>query len=117
MENNKIFAVKKNGEFWAVVDCGPTKEGGFTFGNFNMRHFKKDGITYRWYQKLFMPPADLKEWEEINVLIKEVMVVDKDGNAFQGWEDGEDEGFLVLQKFAQLIGKNMTIDEIKELIK
>lgn len=115
--NNRIFAIKRNDEFWAAIDCGPSKEGGFTFGNFNMRHFKKNGITYRWYQKLFMPPDDLKEWDEIRVITKEVTVVDKEGNAFQGWEDGEDEGYIVLREFAKLIGRDMSIEEIKKLIK
>ena len=45
-----------------------------------------------------------------------VTVVDAKGNAFEGWEDKEDGGLEVLVKFAKLLGKNLTIDEVKVLI-
>lgn len=114
---NKVYAVKKQGKFWAVIDCGKTKEGGMTYGGFWNTHFEKDGKTYRWYTELFMPPHGLVEWQEIKTLEKMVTVVNADGNAFEGWEDKEDLAFITLQKFAKLIGKNLSIDEIKNLIK
>lgn len=112
----KIFAVKKYGDkWWAVIDCGETKQGGMTYAGFWMNHFKKDGRTYRWYAELFMPPK-LIEWQEIKVLEKYLTVVDESGNAFEGWEDKEDGAFIPLQNFAKLLGKNLTIEEIKNLI-
>lgn len=113
---NKIFAVKKQDKFWAVIDCGETKEGGMTYGNFWSNHFKKDGRTYRWYAELFIPPTNLVEWQEIKTLDKMVTVVNEDGNVFEGWEDKEDGGLEVLVKFAKLLGKNLTLEEVKSLI-
>lgn len=120
---NKIFAVKrltnfreKEYKWWSVIDCGETKVGGMTVGNFWTNHFKKDGRTYRYYAELFMPPTDLEEWQEIKTIDKMVTVVDAKGNAFEGWEDKEDGGLEVLVKFAKLLGKNLTIDEVKVLI-
>ena len=113
---NKIFAVKKEYKWWSVIDCGETKVGGMTVGNFWNNHFKKDGRTYRYYAELFMPPADLMEWQEIRTIDKMVTVVDANGNVFEGWEDKEDGGLEVLIKFAKLFGKSLTIDEVKVLI-
>lgn len=113
---NKVFAVKKNGKFWSVIDCGETKTGGMTYGTFWQNHFKKDGRTYRWYAELFMPPVDLVEWQQIKTLDKTLTVVDSEGNAFEGWQEKENGCFYPLQAFAKLLGKNLTIDEIKKLI-
>ena len=113
---NKIFAVKKRDKFWAAIDCGETKTGGMTYGTFWSNHFKKDGRTYRWYAELFMPPVDLVEWQEIKTLDKMVTVVDANGNAFEDWEDKVDGCFYPLQNFAKLLGKNLTIEEVKSLI-
>ena len=114
---NKVFAVKKQGKFWSAIDCGETKTGGMTYGTFWNNHFKKDGRTYRWYAELFMPPSDLVEWHEIKTLDKMfTVVVEKEGNAFDGWEDKEDGCFVPLQNFAKLLGKNLTTQEVKELI-
>lgn len=120
---NKIFAVKrlvsfreKEYKWWSVIDCGETKEGGMTVGNFWNNHFKKDGRTYRYYAELFMPPIDLVEWQEISTIDKMVTVVDVNGNAFEGWVDKEDGGLEALVKFAKLLGKDLTIDDVKKLI-
>ena len=45
-----------------------------------------------------------------------VTVVNVEGNAFEGWEDKEDGCFYPLQNFAKLLGKNLTIEEVKSLI-
>lgn len=123
---NKIFAIKRLVDFrkkeykwWSVIDCGETKVGGMTVGNFWHNHFKKDGRTYRYYAELFMPPVDLVEWKEIKIIDKLVTVIDNDnigGNIFEGWEDKEDEGLRILQNFAKLLDKNLSIDEIKDLL-
>lgn len=123
METNKVFALQKLSNFyertyewWAVIDCGVTQTGGYTTGDYWMTHFKHNGRTYRWYAKLFMPPADLVEWQEISVLQKQLTVVDKEGHAFEGWNDEVDLGYKTLSNFASLIGKPMTIEEVKEAI-
>lgn len=113
---NKIFAVKKDGKWWSVIDCGKTKIGGFTIGNFWSNHFAKDGNTFRYYNELFMPPTNLIEWQEIKTITKNVTVIDAVGNAFEGWEDKEDGGLELLVKFSRLIGKDLSIDEVKKLI-
>lgn len=113
---NKVLAVKKQDEFWAVIDCGETKIGGMTVGNFWMTHFKKDGRTYRWYNKIFSPPTDLKEWDEISVISKNVTVVDKEGHAFEGWQDEDDLCYKTLQNFCNRIGRPMSIGAIKSLL-
>ena len=121
---NKIFAVKrltnfkeKEYKWWSVIDCGETQVGGFTVGNFWNNHFKKDGRTYRYYAELFMPPNDLVEWQEIKTLDKTItVVVDTQGNSFEGWQDKENAGLEVLQKFAKLLEINLTLDEVKNLI-
>jgi len=120
---NKIFAVKKLANFqekiyewWAVIDCGKTQVGGYTTGDYWMTHFKHEGRTYRWYDKLFMPTADLKEWQEISILQKQLTVIDKEGNAFEGWNDAPNLAYQTLSNFATLIGKPMTIDEVKKAI-
>ncbi len=117
MTENKIYAVKRNDIWSAVIDCGETKVGGFTVGNFWMNHFKKDGRTYRRYATIFMPPADLVEWQEIKCKQSLVtIIVDENNDIFEGFEEKENEGLIVLQKFANLIGKRMTIEEIEELV-
>lgn len=120
---NKVYAVKrlinyKQNEYkwWSVIDCGETKIGGMTVGNFWNNHFKKDGRTYRYYDELFMPPDDLVEWEEIKIITKTVTMVNSNGDIFKGWEDKENQGLEILLKFAKLLGKNLTIHEVKELI-
>ena len=99
-----------------VIDCGETKPGGMAVGNYWLTHFEHNARTYRWYDKLFMPPDDLKEWQEINILEKRVIVIDKEGNIFEGWDDAENLGYKTLSNFATLIGKPMTIEEIKILV-
>lgn len=113
---NKIFAILRNGNWWSVIDCGETKIGGFTAGNFWSNHFKKDGNTFRYYNELFTPPTDLIEWQEINIITKNVTVVDAGGHAFEGWSDKEDGGLEMLVKFAKLIGKPTSLEEVKNLI-
>jgi hypothetical protein len=117
MKTNKIYAVKKQDEWWAVIDCGKVMKGGMTIGIWSS-HFKKDGRSYRWYNKLFMPPDDLKEWEEIKILDKPMTVVVREGehSEFEGWEDEENLGYQTLSNFATLIGKPMTIEEVKKAI-
>jgi len=58
----------------------------------------------------------LVEWQEIKTLDKTVTVVDIQGNSFEGWQDKENDGLEVLQKFAKLLGINLTLDEVKNLI-
>lgn len=121
---NKIFAVKKlinyrqnEYRWWSVIDCGQTKEGRMTVGNFWNNHFKKDGKTYRYYSEIFNPPHNLTEWQEIKIVDKTVtMVVDDHGNSFSGWEDKENSGLEILQKFAKILGKDLTLLEVKNLI-
>jgi hypothetical protein len=69
MNENKVYAKLKGSEWWAVIDCGITKESGFTVGNFWTTHFKHLGRKYRWYNKIFDPP-ELKEWQEIKTIDK-----------------------------------------------
>lgn len=116
MAENKIYAVKKNNELWAAIDCGPTRTGGMTTGTFWLTHFKKDGRTFRWHDKIFNPPAGLQEWEEIQVMSQQVTVVTDQGEIFEGWEDAENLAFKSLANFASLIGRSMTIEEVKEII-
>lgn len=116
MKQNKIYAVKKGSAWWAVIDCGETKEGGMAVGNYWSTHFKKNGRTYRWYDKLFYAPFDIKEWQEISVITKQVTVVDAEGHTFEGWNDTENLCYETLQKFANRIGKPMSIEDIKALI-
>jgi hypothetical protein len=113
---NKIFAVKRRGEWWAVIDCGEAKEGGMTVGNYWQTHFKRSGRAYRWYDKIFQPPSDLKEWHEIHVITKQVTVVDEVGHEFEGWEDANDLCYKTLQNFCDRIGRPMSIEVIKKLI-
>lgn len=113
---NKIFAVKRGGIWWSVIDCGITANGGFTIGKFWSNHFRRDGRTYRYYAELFNPP-ELVEWQEIKTLDKYItVVVEAGGNKFEGWKDKEDEGALIFQRFAKLIGKELSLEEIKTLI-
>lgn len=116
MEKNKIYAVKKGEDFWAVIDCGETKQGGMTVGNFWSTHFRRDGRTYRWYDKIFSPPDTLKEWQEISVITKQVVVIDANGHSFEGWNDADDLCYTTLKRFADLIGVEISLDQIKEKI-
>lgn len=114
---NKLYAKKRNNEWWSVIDCGETKKGGMTTGLFSMNHFEKDGRTYRYADPIFMPPENLVDWQEIHTLQKFVTVIVEEGkhNVFTGWADREEESSLILQKFAKLLGKDLTIEEIKKL--
>lgn len=110
---NKIFAVKRKSEFWAVIDCGEAKEGGFTTGS--MQHFKKDGRCYRWYSPIYNPPSTLQDWQEIK--LRPVEVVDnEDGISFEGWDDKENGLYETFSNFSKLIGKPMTVEEVKQLL-
>jgi uncharacterized protein (DUF2225 family) len=120
---NKVYAIKKLVNFrkkeyqwWAVIDCGETKENGMTIGNFFNSHFAKDGRTFRYYSEIFMPSEDLKEWQEINVLTKNITVVVDKGMEFKDFDDKEDSGLEALVNFSKLIGKELTIQEVKNLI-
>ena len=120
---NKTFAVKrlvnfseKEYKWWCVIDCGETREGGMTVGNFFTNHFSKDGRTYRYYAELFQPPNDLIEWQEIKTVDKTVTIIDDNGSSFNGFEDRVDEGLEILVKFSKLIGKSLSIDEVKSII-
>ena len=114
---NKIFAVKRNNyKWWAAIDCGTTQKGGMAVDNYWLTHFEKEGKTYRWYAEIFMPPSDLQEWSEIKVIDKSITIIADDGILFDGWEDRENAAYETLQKFAKLLGKNLTINEIKMLI-
>lgn len=117
MKQNKIYAVKRHNEFWAVIDCGEKKEGGMTTGNYWLTHFEKDGIVYRWINKLFQPPSRLKDWDEINIIEKTVTIVSEGtGNIFEGWDDVENGCYETLSNFSKLIGKPLTINEVRQLI-
>lgn len=115
MEQNKQYAVLRRGEWWSVVDCGPTKTGGMSIDIWS-NHIKKDGRTYRYISKLFMPPDNLVEWQEIETLQKMLTVVESPGNVLEGWEDKEDEGYAVFSRFSALIGHPMTVQEVKQAI-
>jgi hypothetical protein len=118
---NKTYSVKKQpeNEFWVVIDCGETKDGGMVTGNFWRTHFKKDGRTYRWFNKLF-DDGSLKDWEEISV--KQEMICRKVDSSEQGilefeeWEDKDELALITLQDFAKLLGKNLSLEEISKLI-
>ena len=117
---NKTYAVKRRGadgfRWWAAIDMGENSEGGWTTGGFFSHCFKKDGRTYRYYAELFQPEG-LEEWQEIKTLDKTVTIVsDSKHNAFEGWEDRPDGALESLQRFARLLGKELTIEEIKKLI-
>jgi hypothetical protein len=118
---NKVYAVVKypEKEWWAVIDCGKVKKGGFTTGDFWSSYFERDGKTYRWFRKLILVPDTIKEWDEIKV--KEELIcriTDNEANAlmFEGWVDTDDGALQTLQKFAKILGKELTLDEIFKLI-
>lgn len=118
---NKIYAVKKIEEWWAVIDCGETKKGGMAVGNFWPTHFEKNGRTYRWYRKIESPPNNLEEWNEIKVkeeLVCKISESNRDINVldFNGWDDEENLAYKTLQNFAKMIGKDMSIEEIREIV-
>ena len=121
MEQNKVYAVKKNFDWWAVIDCGETKQGGWTVGNYWQTHFKKDGRTYRWFRKLILTTDNLEEWQEIKVREELICrIVDNDNELnilkFEGWDDEEDKALATLQDFAKRLGKEMTIEDVSRLI-
>ena len=115
---NKVFAVKKNSEWWAVIDCGLTADGGMTVSNYWLSHFKKDERTYRWFKRLIEVPHNIQPWQEIKVEEKLVCVITHEHRSieFQGWEDKEDLGLITLQQFAKTLGKDLTLKEIIKLI-
>jgi len=118
---NKVFAVKRNSDWWAVVDCGESKKGGMCVGNYWQTHFKKEGKTYRWFRKLILTPDNLTEWQEIKVKEELICRLVEDENTdnivkFEGWDDEEDGGLKTLKRFAGLLGKNITLDEVRKLI-
>jgi hypothetical protein len=120
---NKVYAVKKLVNFrkqeyqwWSVIDCGETKENGMTVGNFFNSHFQKDGRTYRYFDEIFMPPSTLEEWQEIKIMQKKVTIIVEDGMKFENFDDKEDIGLETLFNFSKLIGKELTIEEIKKLL-
>ena len=119
--DNKVFAVKKNFDWWAVIDCGETKQGGMCTGNFWQTHFKKDGRTYRWFRKIILVPETLSEWQEIKVkedLICKIIEDETELNIlkFEGWDDTEDGALQTLQHFAKLLGHELTLDDVRRLI-
>jgi hypothetical protein len=117
MENeNKVFAKKRHNQWWAVIDCGQTHKGGMSTGTFWLTHFEHGNNTYRYHDRIFNPPDDLQEWQEIKIISKEVTILDKDGDIFKGWEDQDDLCYQTLSNFSELIGKPMTIEEVKNLI-
>jgi hypothetical protein len=119
MEENKVYAVKKplKGEWWAAIDCGKTKTGGMTYGTFWQSHFRHGENTYRWHNKIFNPPADLREWQEIKVHEEMVLIIANDKhNIFEGFEDQEDLAFTTLAEFSKLLGKPLSITEVKKII-
>jgi hypothetical protein len=118
---NKVYAVIKypKKEWWAVIDCGETKKGGFTTGDFWSSYFEKDGRTYRWFRKLMLVPDTIKEWDEIKIKEELICIIaDDELNVlkFEGWNDAEDGALQTLQEFAKILGKELTLDEIFELI-
>ena len=119
MEQNKVYAVKKNFDWGAVIDCGGTKQGGWTVGNYWQTHFKKNGRTYRWFRKLILVPDDLQEWQEIKVREERICrIVDDELNIlkFEGWNDEENKALETLQDFAKRLGKEITIDDVRRII-
>ena len=115
MEQNKVYAVKRRDEWWSVVDCGPVKSGGVSLGT-PSPYFKNNGRNYRWIDKLFMPPENLQDWQEIQTIVKTVTVVESPGNVFEGWEDAVDGMIESLVIFSKLIGHPMSESEIIKLI-
>ena len=65
LQSNKVYAVKKNDEWWAVIDCGKGKKGGMITGNYWKNYFEKQGRVYRWFRKLSLVPDNMVEWQEI----------------------------------------------------
>ena len=116
MVQNKIYAVKRRDEWWSVVDCGPVKNGGVSLG-IPSPYFKNNGRNYRWIDKLFMPPENLQEWQEIDTIQKTVTVIESPGNVFEGWEESIDGMITSFVKFSELIGHPMTETEIINLLK
>jgi hypothetical protein len=115
MEQNKVYAVQRRNEWWSVVDCGIAREGGMTIG-IPSPYFKNNGRNYRWMDKLFMPPENLQEWQEIETIQKTITVVESPGNVFEGWEKGVDGMIESYVKFTELIGHPMTETEIINLL-
>lgn len=118
MKENEVFAVKRGNKWFAAIDCGPTKTGGFTVGNFWNTHFKHDGHTYRYYSEIFNAPDTLQEWQKIKVITKDVTVLANSEYhiAFEGFEDCESKAFEPFVRFAALLGKSITIEQARDLI-
>jgi len=119
MEANKVFSVKRYGDkWWAVLDCGESKPNGFGSNPMWRNHFNKDGRTYRWYNPIFMPPDNLIDWAEIEVVERTCTMVNTEDNrvAFEGFKDGEDLTYIPLRNFAALLGHDLTIEQVKDLI-
>jgi hypothetical protein len=116
MEQNKVYAVKRKDEWWSVVDCGPVKNWGVSLG-IPSPYFKNNGRNYRWIDKLFTPPENLQEWQEIETIQKTVTVVASPGNVFEGWEESVDGMINSFVKFSEIIGHPMTETEIINILK
>ena len=52
----------------------------------------------------------------IQTIEKMVTVCSENGNTFSDWEDIVDGAFYPLQKFAKLLGHDLSLEEIKQLI-
>jgi hypothetical protein len=63
-----------------------------------------------------MPPSTLEEWQEIKIMQKKVTIIVEDGMKFENFDDKEDIGLETLFNFSKLIGKELTIEEIKKLL-
>ena len=115
MEPNKVYAVKKNDQWWAVIDCGETKTGGWATNMANRAYFSKNGKTYRWHERLLLFDTDkIEEWQEIKVADRMVCVLEENGYLFEGWEDSEQGMLETFHEFSKLIGHPLTVNEIKE---
>ena len=117
---NKVYAVKRNGVWWAAIDCGKTKKGGMITGNYFRTHFEKDGNTYRWFREIILTPENLQEWQEIKVREELICTIVEDRQErnilkFEGWEE-EISVYETFQNFAKLIGNDMTIEEVKSAL-
>lgn len=117
---NKVYAVKRKEVWWAVIDCGKTKTGGMVTGNYFRTHFKKDGNTYRWFREIILTPENLVEWQEIKVREDLICTIVEDWQErnilkFEGWEE-EPTVYETFQNFAKLIGRDMTIQEVKSAL-
>lgn len=118
---NEVYAVKRGNEWWAVIDCGTTRKGGMCVATYWLSHFENECNTYRWFRKITSPPKGLEEWQQITVkeeVICKVVDGESDRNIikFEDWDDVEDGGLQTLQNFAKLLGKDLSIKEVYNLI-